>query len=195
MWEVVIKRALGRPDVRIDPRLLRRGPVENGYTELPVTGDHALTADLLPPLHKDPFDRLLVAQALAEGSSLVTANAQLSAYPGDIGSSDPRRSVAASGMTAFVRAGVQAAVHVRPVLADTLQESRSMPLYAYAFEAGRTPTLGLSVVEQLVRRHCVSGNRPFCHTPGPSFASGRSGCWPICRYYNSPALVSSPLNT
>lgn len=84
LWEVVIKRALGRPDFRIDPRLLRRGLVENGYVELAVTSDHALAVDLLPALHKDPFDRLLVAQALAEGLSLVTADAQLSPYPGDV---------------------------------------------------------------------------------------------------------------
>ena len=84
VWEVVIKRALGRPDVRIDPRLLRRGLVENGYIELPVTTDHALAVDMLPHCHKDPFDRLLVAQALPEGLSFVTADAQLAAYPGDV---------------------------------------------------------------------------------------------------------------
>jgi PIN domain nuclease of toxin-antitoxin system len=84
LWEVVIKRALGRPDFRIDPRLLRRGLVGNGYVELAVTSDHVLAVDLLPQLHKDPFDRLLVAQALAEGLSFVTADAQLSAYPGDV---------------------------------------------------------------------------------------------------------------
>jgi PIN domain nuclease of toxin-antitoxin system len=81
---VVIKRALGRTDFRIDPRLLRRLLVENGYVELAVTSDHALAADRLPPLHRDPFDRLLVAQALAEGLSFITADAQLSAHPGDI---------------------------------------------------------------------------------------------------------------
>ena len=84
LWEVVIKRALDRPDFRIDPRLLRRGLVENGYVELPITSDHALAVDLLPQSHKDPFDRLLVAQALAEGLSFVTADLRLSGYPGDI---------------------------------------------------------------------------------------------------------------
>lgn len=84
IWEVVVKRALGRPDFRIDPRLLRRGLVENGYIEVAVTSDHALAIDMLPPLHKDPFDRLLVAQALAEGLPFVAADAQLPAYPGDI---------------------------------------------------------------------------------------------------------------
>ena len=84
LWEVVIKRALNRPDFRIDPRVLRRGLVENGYIELLVTSDHTLAVDLLPPLHKDPFDRLLVAQALAEGLPFVTADAGLLAYPGDV---------------------------------------------------------------------------------------------------------------
>lgn len=84
LWEVVIKRALGRPDFRIDPRLLRRGLVENGYVELAVSSDHALAVDMLPPIHKDPFDRLLIAQALAEGLPFITADAQLAGYPGDV---------------------------------------------------------------------------------------------------------------
>ena len=84
LWEVVIKRALGRPDFQIDPRQLRRGLTDNGYFELPVGSNHTLAVDLLPPLHKDPFDRLLVAQALAEGVALVTADRHLAGYPGDI---------------------------------------------------------------------------------------------------------------
>ncbi len=84
LWEVAIKHALDRPDFRVDPRVLRRGLLENGYVELPVTSDHALAVALLPALHKDPFDRLLVAQALAEGMPFVTADAQLASYPGDI---------------------------------------------------------------------------------------------------------------
>lgn len=63
VWEVVIKRALGRPDFRVDPRLLRRGLVENGYAELALTSDHALAVDLLPPLHNDRFDRMLLSLA------------------------------------------------------------------------------------------------------------------------------------
>ncbi len=84
VWEVVIKRALGRPDFRIDPRRLRRGMVENGHAEPAVTSDHALAVDMLPHLHEDPFDRLLIAQALAEGLTFATTDAQLPAYPGDI---------------------------------------------------------------------------------------------------------------
>lgn len=84
IWEVVIKRALGRPDFQNDPRQLRRGLTGNGYRELAVTSDHSLAVDILPPLHKDPFDRLLVAQALAEGIALITADSLLTNYPGDI---------------------------------------------------------------------------------------------------------------
>ena len=84
LWEVAIKNGLGRPDFRVDPRLLRRGLLETGYTELPVTGTHAVTVDLLPPIHKDPFDRLLVAQAQIEGLTLFTVDPFVGRYPGPI---------------------------------------------------------------------------------------------------------------
>lgn len=84
LWEIVIKRSLGRDDFRVDPRLLRRGLLENGYFELPVSGEHALAVDGLPPLHKDPFDRLLVAQAQVESVTLLTANPLLGRYPGPV---------------------------------------------------------------------------------------------------------------
>ncbi len=84
IWEVAIKYALGRADFRADPRLLRRGLLDNGYSELPVTSQHAVNIDGLPPLHRDPFDRLLLAQALSEGIVLVTADAQLARYPGPV---------------------------------------------------------------------------------------------------------------
>jgi PIN domain nuclease of toxin-antitoxin system len=84
VWEIVIKRGLGRPDFRIDPRSLRRGLAENGYGQLPVTAAHTLAVDLLPPIHKDPFDRILLAQALVEAMPFVTADQRLTAYPGDI---------------------------------------------------------------------------------------------------------------
>ncbi len=84
IWEVVIKRGLNRPDFTIDPRRLRRGLIDNGYIELPITSEHALAVSNLPPLHKDPFDRMLVAQALTEGLPLLTADATLAEYPGDV---------------------------------------------------------------------------------------------------------------
>ena len=84
VWEVVIKRTLDRPDFRIDPRRLRRGLMENGYVELPISSEHALAMDMLPPVHKDPFDRMLVAQAIAEGLPFVTVDRRLAEYPGDV---------------------------------------------------------------------------------------------------------------
>ncbi len=84
IWEVAIENGLGRADFRVDPRLLRRGLLEHGYTELPVTGAHAAAVDLLPPIHKDPFDRLLVAQAQIEGMTLVTMDEVVGRYPGPI---------------------------------------------------------------------------------------------------------------
>ena len=68
----------------MEPRLLRRALLDNGYTELPVTSEHAVNVDALPPLHKDPFDRLLIAQALVEGVTLLTADAQVARYRGSV---------------------------------------------------------------------------------------------------------------
>ena len=84
LWEVAIKSGLGRDDFRVDARLLRRGLLENGYTELAVTGSHAVAVDSLPPLHKDPFDRILVAQAQVEGFLLLTADPAVASYGGSI---------------------------------------------------------------------------------------------------------------
>ena len=84
LWEVAIKQQLGREDFRADVRLPRRGLLGNGYAELPVTSAHAVALDLLPPLHKDPFDRILIAQALIEGIMLLTTDANLARYPGPI---------------------------------------------------------------------------------------------------------------
>ena len=84
IWEVAIKNALGRDDFRVDPRLLRRRLLENGYAELAVTSAHASVVDLLPPIHKDPFDHILVAQAQVEGITLLTADGRVARYPGPI---------------------------------------------------------------------------------------------------------------
>jgi PIN domain nuclease of toxin-antitoxin system len=84
VWEVAIKRGLGRSDFQADPRLLRRGLLDNGYTELPVLSDHVVAIESLPPIHKDPFDRLLVAQATVEGITLLTADSVVAVYPGPV---------------------------------------------------------------------------------------------------------------
>ncbi len=84
IWEVTIKRGLGRADFTVDPHLLRRGLLDNGYTELPVTGQHAAAVGTLPPLHKDPFDRILVAQSICEGILLLTADEAVAGYGGTV---------------------------------------------------------------------------------------------------------------
>jgi PIN domain nuclease of toxin-antitoxin system len=84
VWEVAIKRGLGRSDFQADPRLLRRGLLDNGYTELPILSDHVVAIESLPPIHKDPFDRLLVAQASVEGITLLTVDSIVAEYPGPV---------------------------------------------------------------------------------------------------------------
>ena len=84
LWEITIKHGLGRPDFRVDPHLLRRGLMENGYTELPITSGHTLATVHLPSIHKDPFDRLLVAQAESEGALLLTSDEVVARYPGPV---------------------------------------------------------------------------------------------------------------
>ena len=84
LWEIAIKNSLGREDFRVEPRLLRRGLLDNGYTELPITSEHAVNIDGLPPRHKDPFDRLLLTQAFTEGITLLTTDSQLARYRGPV---------------------------------------------------------------------------------------------------------------
>jgi PIN domain nuclease of toxin-antitoxin system len=84
LWEVAIKSSLGRADFQVDAALLRRGLLDNGYVELAITSLHAAAVAALPNLHKDPFDRMLVAQAICEGVTLLTADAKLDGYPGPI---------------------------------------------------------------------------------------------------------------
>jgi PIN domain nuclease of toxin-antitoxin system len=80
MWEIVIKRGLGRDDFRVDPLRLLKQLVINGYEEVVVSSDHAIAVEVLPPLHKDPFDRILIAQARTGGMLLLTADSQVSLY-------------------------------------------------------------------------------------------------------------------
>jgi len=84
IWEIVIKSGLGRDDFQVDVRVLRRGLVDNGYHELPITSQHTIGVDNLPLIHKDPFDRILVAQANVEGITLLTADALVAQYSGPI---------------------------------------------------------------------------------------------------------------
>lgn len=84
LWEIAIKRDLGRVDFDVDASVLRRGLLDNGYQELAISGAHAVAVAGLPPLHKDPFDRILVAQAMVEGIVLLTADTQLAKYAGPV---------------------------------------------------------------------------------------------------------------
>ncbi len=84
LWEIAIKRGLGRSDFSVDARVLRRGLLDNGYQELAISGAHAVAVDALPPLHKDPFDRILVAQAIVEGITLLTMDALVARYPAPV---------------------------------------------------------------------------------------------------------------
>ncbi|WP_347333005.1 type II toxin-antitoxin system VapC family toxin [Marinimicrobium locisalis] len=84
LWEITIKNDLGRPDFKVDPHLFRRGLIENGYAELPIISQHVLGLNHLPSIHKDPFDRILVAQAEYEGFLLLTVDEKLGRYSGPI---------------------------------------------------------------------------------------------------------------
>ena len=84
LWEVAIKRGLGRDDFQVDARVLRRALLDNGYEDLPIRSEHMVAIDSLPAIHKDPFDRVLVAQATVEGIMLLTIDSRVAEYPGPI---------------------------------------------------------------------------------------------------------------
>ena len=84
IWEIAIKASLRRDDFDVEPRLLRRELLDRGYQEIDLAGEHALAVGRLPWLHKDPFDRLLIAQAGCEGAVLLTSDAAVARYPGAI---------------------------------------------------------------------------------------------------------------
>jgi PIN domain nuclease of toxin-antitoxin system len=84
IWEIAIKSALGRREFRLDAGVFRRELLESGYQELAIAGSHAAAVCGLPDLHKDPFDRILIAQAIVEGVTLLTADQAILAYPGPV---------------------------------------------------------------------------------------------------------------
>ncbi len=84
LWEIAIKHGRGNPDFHFDPRVVRPGLLAHGYEELPITGPQVVAVGNLPPIHRDPFDRLLVAQAQIEGITLLTADRIVAEYPGPI---------------------------------------------------------------------------------------------------------------
>lgn len=89
IWEVAVKSSKERTGFKVDPFLLRRHLLENDYLELVVAGNHAAAVSTLPPIHKDPFDRVLVAQAQAEGLTLLTTDSIVANYPGPIRQINP----------------------------------------------------------------------------------------------------------
>ena len=80
LWEISIKAALGRADFGVSPPVIFAEAIGTGFIELPVRSAAAMRVASLPPLHRDPFDRLLVAQAITEPARLYTADARLEAY-------------------------------------------------------------------------------------------------------------------
>lgn len=80
LWEVAIKTSLGRADFAVDPGLLHRSLLSEGFVELPIRASHLACVATLPWIHRDPFDRLLVAQAMTERLTLLTSDATLKGY-------------------------------------------------------------------------------------------------------------------
>jgi PIN domain nuclease of toxin-antitoxin system len=81
VWEIVIKAQLGKLALRLPLADITAQQQANGLQVLPVTLPHTLAVEGLPPVHKDPFDRLLAAQAIEEGAELVSADAIFRHYP------------------------------------------------------------------------------------------------------------------
>jgi PIN domain nuclease of toxin-antitoxin system len=80
IWEVAIKTSLGKDDFQVDPAVLRRALLDAGYEETPVTGEHAVAVQALPTIHKDPFDRMLIAQAIIDGAMLLSTDGSMARY-------------------------------------------------------------------------------------------------------------------
>ena len=84
LWEISIKNSVRRKDFPVDPGIFRRNLLTNGCIEFPITSEHAIAIQALAPIHKDPFDRILIAQATVEGITLLTSDRQVAKYPGPI---------------------------------------------------------------------------------------------------------------
>lgn len=84
IWEIAIKHAKGTERFKAPPNLVREVLLESGYSELAISGKHGIAVGYLEPIHKDPFDRLLIAQAMVEGITLLTSDAKVARYTGPI---------------------------------------------------------------------------------------------------------------
>jgi PIN domain nuclease of toxin-antitoxin system len=84
IWEIAIKSSLGRKDFRVDLASLQSVLPDMDFIELPVTAAHAAGITKLPLIHRDPFDRLLIAQSIAEPLTLLTNDSVLGRYRGGV---------------------------------------------------------------------------------------------------------------
>jgi PIN domain nuclease of toxin-antitoxin system len=84
LWEIVIKNRLGRSDFSVDPGIFRTALEDHGYIEVPILSEHVLFVHSLPPIHKDPFDRILVAQGSIEGMGILTVDQAVIDYGGTV---------------------------------------------------------------------------------------------------------------
>ena len=84
LWEVAIKRGRNHANFTIEAGALRESLFDAGFQELPIQSNHIFSLTGLPHIHKDPFDRLILAQAIAENMVLLTTDHVLASYPGPI---------------------------------------------------------------------------------------------------------------
>jgi PIN domain nuclease of toxin-antitoxin system len=84
IWELTIKYTLGRDEIPVHPKVLHRSLQYNDFQELEIRSDHAFALERLPPIHKDPFDRILIAQAISEDMMLMTSDETIAQYEGPI---------------------------------------------------------------------------------------------------------------
>jgi PIN domain nuclease of toxin-antitoxin system len=82
IWEIVLKIQAKPSIFRNDPYIIYAELLDNGYSELPITTPQILKVGILPQIHKDPYDRLLIAQALTENMTILTSDARIAEYPG-----------------------------------------------------------------------------------------------------------------
>jgi PIN domain nuclease of toxin-antitoxin system len=170
LWEVAIKRGLGRDDFEVDARLLRRGLLDNGYSELPIISDHVVAIDSLPPIHKDPFDRILVAQATVEGVMLLTIDSVVSQYT-PVQSGQCSDSRMRSRSTAVLES--QRRLHPRSVSRNRpFPHARSTPI------ANGAESATFCIMKLRIHRHPLSGLRRI-HIPNPLRKEGTRNNSPL----------------
>lgn len=84
VWEIAIKHAMGKGDMPESSTVALGYFRDSGYRLLSIEPEHAAAVEALPAIHRDPFDRLLIAQAAHEGMILLTSDAVMAKYPGPV---------------------------------------------------------------------------------------------------------------